>query len=134
MHLAQAGETSGTAMNAEWFGPYVIEEAFEEAGTYILRELDGTQLAGQTAGKGLKLFRLREAASPETMAEGGGEPSCSGSEAGTSGARASGGVANVTDTPALDAEEVRQTSRMRMAPAGKCRQAMANGTVEARSA
>ncbi|KAL3681576.1 hypothetical protein R1sor_024532 [Riccia sorocarpa] len=42
-----------------WFGPYVVLAVHENA-TYSLRELDGTPLRIQVAGKRVKLFRRRE--------------------------------------------------------------------------
>ncbi|KAL3702497.1 hypothetical protein R1sor_020519 [Riccia sorocarpa] len=43
-----------------WFGPYVVLSVHDNA-TYALRELDGTPLRTQVAGKRVKLFRRREA-------------------------------------------------------------------------
>ncbi|KAL3675475.1 hypothetical protein R1sor_025423 [Riccia sorocarpa] len=42
-----------------WFGPYVVLAVYDNA-TYSLRELDGTPLRIQVAGKRVKLFRRRE--------------------------------------------------------------------------
>ncbi|KAL3700688.1 hypothetical protein R1sor_018710 [Riccia sorocarpa] len=42
-----------------WFGPYVVLVVHDNA-TYSLRELDGTPLRIQVAGKRVKLFRRRE--------------------------------------------------------------------------
>lgn len=42
-----------------WFGPYVVKQARDNA-TYVLRELDGTELKIPIAGKRIKLFRKRE--------------------------------------------------------------------------
>ncbi|KAL3696746.1 hypothetical protein R1sor_010822 [Riccia sorocarpa] len=42
-----------------WFGPYVVLAVHDNA-TYSLRELDGTPLRIQVAGKRVKLFRRRE--------------------------------------------------------------------------
>ncbi|KAL3676471.1 hypothetical protein R1sor_026419 [Riccia sorocarpa] len=43
-----------------WFGPYVVLSVHDNA-TYALRELDGTPVRVQVAGKRVKLFRRREA-------------------------------------------------------------------------
>ncbi|KAL3687181.1 hypothetical protein R1sor_013490 [Riccia sorocarpa] len=42
-----------------WFGPYVVLSVHDNA-TYALRELDGTPVRVQVAGKRVKLFRRRE--------------------------------------------------------------------------
>lgn len=42
-----------------WFGPYVVSAVHDNA-TYSLRELDGTQIRLQVAGKRVKLFRRRD--------------------------------------------------------------------------
>ncbi|KAL3686234.1 hypothetical protein R1sor_004256 [Riccia sorocarpa] len=42
-----------------WFGPYVVLAVHDNT-TYSLRELDGTPLRIQVAGKRVKLFRIRE--------------------------------------------------------------------------
>ena len=39
-----------------WLGPYRIQQADQEKGTYLLQELDGTLLAGTFAGNRLKKF------------------------------------------------------------------------------
>ena len=41
-----------------WFGPYVVKEVYDNA-TYLLRELDGTELKVPIAGKRIKLFQRR---------------------------------------------------------------------------
>lgn len=41
-----------------WFGPYVVKQVNDNA-TYLLRELDGTELKIPIAGKRVKLFRRR---------------------------------------------------------------------------
>jgi hypothetical protein len=40
----------------QWFGPYVIKQAYDIA-TYLLRELDGTELKIPIARQRIKLFR-----------------------------------------------------------------------------
>ncbi len=44
----------------KWLGPYRITEAVTDKGTYLLEELDGTQLAGTFAGDRLKKFHPRQ--------------------------------------------------------------------------
>src|SRR5204863_5050103 len=46
----------------KWRGPYRIIERAENSTFYRLAELDGTPLAGTTAGNRLKKFYLREIA------------------------------------------------------------------------
>jgi hypothetical protein len=41
-----------------WFGPYVVKQVYDNA-TYMLRELDGTELKILIARKCIKLFRRR---------------------------------------------------------------------------
>ena len=43
-----------------WLGPYLINEAFPQTGTFTLKELDGTLLRGTYAGNRLKKFHTRE--------------------------------------------------------------------------
>ncbi len=40
----------------QWLGPYQISDAVKDKGTYMLEELDGSQLAGTFAGDTLKKF------------------------------------------------------------------------------
>ena len=41
-----------------WFGPYIVKQVYDNA-TYLLRELDGTELKIPIAGKRIKLFQRR---------------------------------------------------------------------------
>ena len=43
-----------------WLGPYRVQEAVPDKGTYKLKELDGTPLSGTYAGNRLKAFIKRE--------------------------------------------------------------------------
>jgi hypothetical protein len=43
-----------------WLGPYRVRKAYQDKGTYLLEELDGTQLAGTFAGNRLKRFIQRD--------------------------------------------------------------------------
>ena len=49
-----------------WFGPYVVKQVNDNA-TYLLRELDGTELRLPIAGKRIKLFRRRNDHSLDNM-------------------------------------------------------------------
>ena len=44
----------------KWLGPYRISDAVRDKGTYMLEELDGSQLAGTFAGDRLKKFHPRQ--------------------------------------------------------------------------
>ena len=41
-----------------WFGPYVVKQVYDNA-TYLLQELDGTELKNPIAGKRVKIFQRR---------------------------------------------------------------------------
>ena len=46
-------------MKNRWLGPYRIRKIAEDRGTYLLDELDGTQLDGIFAGDCIKKFHSR---------------------------------------------------------------------------
>jgi hypothetical protein len=47
-------------LSYKWLGPYRVQKAIPEKGTYILEEFDGTTLSGTYAGNRLKKFIERE--------------------------------------------------------------------------
>ena len=47
-------------LDNHWLGPYIIREAKQDLGTYLLDELDCTRLQGTYAGDRLKKFYPRE--------------------------------------------------------------------------
>src|SRR4030081_1100404 len=47
-------------LSYKWLGPYRVQKAIPEKGTYILEEFDGTQLAGTYSGNRLKKFVERD--------------------------------------------------------------------------
>ena len=49
----------------KWLGPYRISDAVRDKGTYMLEELDGSQLAGTFAGDRLKKFHPRQRLHPD---------------------------------------------------------------------
>lgn len=53
-------KSSSTKLNWRWLGPYKITKADPEKGTYVISELDGTELAGTYHGNRLKKFVERE--------------------------------------------------------------------------
>jgi len=48
--------SSDLKLSFRWLGPYRVKEANATKGTYVLEELDGTQLKGTYAGNRLKKF------------------------------------------------------------------------------
>jgi len=46
-------------LSYKWLGPYRVRKAIPKKGTYILKEFDGTQLAGTYSGNRLKKFVVR---------------------------------------------------------------------------
>ena len=52
-------------LDNRWMGPYLIRVARLDLGTYLLDELDGTELSGVYAGDRLKKLFQREGIEPE---------------------------------------------------------------------
>ena len=52
-------------LDNSWMGPYLIRVARLDLGTYLLDELDGTELSGVYAGDRLKKFFQRQGIEPE---------------------------------------------------------------------
>jgi len=46
-------------LSYKWLGPYRVCKAIPKKGTYILKEFDGTQLAGTYSSNRLKKFVVR---------------------------------------------------------------------------
>ena len=52
-------------LDNRWLGPYLIREARLDLGTYLLSELNGTELNGVYAGHRLKKFFQRDGIEPD---------------------------------------------------------------------
>ena len=52
-------------LDNRWMGPYLIQLARLDLGTYLVDELDGTELCGVYAGDRLKKLFQREGIEPE---------------------------------------------------------------------
>ena len=60
LHNTVLGKQWSRKLDNHWMGPYLIRVARLDLGTYLLDELDGTELSGVYAGDRLKKFFQRE--------------------------------------------------------------------------
>ena len=60
LHDTRREKDMSRKLSFKWLGPYRICDAIKDKGTYILEELDGSQLAGTFAGDRLKKFHPRQ--------------------------------------------------------------------------
>ena len=60
LHDTQREKDMSRKLAFKWLGPYRISDAVRDKGTYMLEELDGSQLAGTFAGDRLKKFHPRQ--------------------------------------------------------------------------
>jgi hypothetical protein len=58
--IAETDMSRERKLSYKWLGPYRVQKAIPEKGTYILEEFDGTALAGTYSGNRLKKFVERQ--------------------------------------------------------------------------
>jgi len=58
--VAKSNMSRNRKLSYKWLGPYRVQKAIPEKGTYILEEFDGTALAGTYSGNRLKKFVERQ--------------------------------------------------------------------------
>ena len=57
--VAEIDMSRSRRLSYKWLGPYRVQKAIPDKGTYILEEFDGTKLAGTYSGNRLKKFVVR---------------------------------------------------------------------------
>ena len=57
--IAEIDISRNRKLSYKWLGPYCVQKAIPEKGTYILEEFDGTTLSGTYSGNRLKKFVQR---------------------------------------------------------------------------
>jgi hypothetical protein len=59
-HDADVDMSRSKKLAFRWAGPYRVKDCIEDRGTYLLEELDGTQLKGTFAGNRIRPFHIRQ--------------------------------------------------------------------------
>ena len=65
LHNTMLDKQWSRKVDNRWMGPYLIRVACLDLSTYLLDEIDGTELSGVYAGDRLKKFFQREGIEPE---------------------------------------------------------------------
>jgi hypothetical protein len=69
LHNTKLNADMLSKMQFKWLGPFRIKAAVPDKGTFVLEELDGTQMRGTTAGNRLKVFFPRRVVPVEASEE-----------------------------------------------------------------